>query len=684
MQFARLQRLPLWIFFALAFIFSLKSVREPDLWWMIRTGEWMLEKGSVTFKDCFSYTHDGVDWINVKWLYEIILALWVSCLGIDMIFLLQAMVIVAIFYLNYLLARTFIHSVDETIFYSITSIVFLFALLLIDFRIIGRPEMISHIASVLFLYLFLQFLQTEQIKFLVFLIPVQILWSNLHEGFGTGMVLSFYIIGWLWVIYFIGNRKNQPLKETGILLAVILSVSINPRGPALLLHPVHIFNQLQTNQYTTELIGSDKAAYWTTTSWASLSLFVLVCILFIVQYRKKINQVNFLWTVQFGYLGWILLLFYLSLTAYRNIPFFVLAITPMAIHQVYMLWVDRGKLISRILMFLSITASSLCIVFVQTGFYDDLTANRDRHGLQIMQSHNPIAAAEFMKENGLDQRICFSDYMISSYLLWSFAPQFKTYIDLRDLDVFPNAFFDRYNQILQNPALFEEEDQKYNFQSVVLLRRNIEIIPVLYRYLFNSAQYELIYMDPVAIIFAKKTNENQSCIDRYGLKKAKDVFHKLNSDSSSPLGNFCNRILFPFKKNENYKELDQGLIAAKSYQLLGALDLANTYVDLSLKANPKDPRAHEVKGLIIAKDALQNEKDPILRKEKLGKAKIYLQFSIDHDQTAAEANFVMGIVLMEEVRFGEALPYLQAAQKMEPDNKSVEEHINFCLGQLKN
>jgi len=48
-------------------VLSLKALREPDLWWMYRTGEWMLENGQVTKSDPFSYTFAGTEWINVKW-----------------------------------------------------------------------------------------------------------------------------------------------------------------------------------------------------------------------------------------------------------------------------------------------------------------------------------------------------------------------------------------------------------------------------------------------------------------------------------------------------------------------------------------------------------------------------------------------------------------------------------------
>ena len=77
-------------------VLSLKAIREPDLWWMYRTGEWMLEQGQVTRQDPFSYTFEGVEWINVKWLFEILISLAKNAFGVEFIFVFQALVTLVI------------------------------------------------------------------------------------------------------------------------------------------------------------------------------------------------------------------------------------------------------------------------------------------------------------------------------------------------------------------------------------------------------------------------------------------------------------------------------------------------------------------------------------------------------------------------------------------------------------
>ena len=52
-------------------VFSLKNLREPDIWWMLRTGEWIWENKSFISADMLSFTKEGNNWINVKWGFEV-------------------------------------------------------------------------------------------------------------------------------------------------------------------------------------------------------------------------------------------------------------------------------------------------------------------------------------------------------------------------------------------------------------------------------------------------------------------------------------------------------------------------------------------------------------------------------------------------------------------------------------
>src|SRR5688500_2184660 len=81
---------------AVALILSIRNLREPDLWWMLRTGEWIAENGKVIDTDQFSFTQSGKPWINVKWLFEVIIYYLQRLFGPESIPVLQSLVNAAI------------------------------------------------------------------------------------------------------------------------------------------------------------------------------------------------------------------------------------------------------------------------------------------------------------------------------------------------------------------------------------------------------------------------------------------------------------------------------------------------------------------------------------------------------------------------------------------------------------
>ena len=86
------------------------------------------------------------------------------------------------------------------------------SLITIEFRMTGRPEMISHIMTVVFIFILYHFkLKHSNIVWL--LIPLQILWTNMHEAFGTGVViLVAFTAGW-WFDLIIGVSKQESKKH---------------------------------------------------------------------------------------------------------------------------------------------------------------------------------------------------------------------------------------------------------------------------------------------------------------------------------------------------------------------------------------------------------------------------------------------------------------------------------------
>lgn len=254
-----------YILLVITFVICLKSVREPDLWWMYKTGDWMLTNMQVTYSDPFSFTMEGTNWINVKWLFEVLISLFKNIGGPEMVFVLQGIIAVDIMLLLGKTSSKLVekqNKIKDRAYWSALVLTGVVALIAMDFRFIGRPEMMSHLFTADFLFLFVLWYHKKDTKWIYALIPLQLLWANLHEGFGTGMVLIAAFLAGNWLEYYWRGNVEKPMNLTWASLLALFVVVLNPRGPEMWLHPFNIFTQLSDNQYTTELYGYKTAEYW--------------------------------------------------------------------------------------------------------------------------------------------------------------------------------------------------------------------------------------------------------------------------------------------------------------------------------------------------------------------------------------------------------------------------------------
>src|SRR5713101_2922300 len=50
-----------------------QQVVDPDIWWHLRTGQWIVEHRTVPITDPFSSYGMGKPWIAYSWLFEILI-----------------------------------------------------------------------------------------------------------------------------------------------------------------------------------------------------------------------------------------------------------------------------------------------------------------------------------------------------------------------------------------------------------------------------------------------------------------------------------------------------------------------------------------------------------------------------------------------------------------------------------
>ena len=69
--------LPLWVGVGIYTLFLLAGdhlLNDPDTYWQIAIGQWILDHGAVPRTDIYSFTMFGQPWISTQWLAQVLLA----------------------------------------------------------------------------------------------------------------------------------------------------------------------------------------------------------------------------------------------------------------------------------------------------------------------------------------------------------------------------------------------------------------------------------------------------------------------------------------------------------------------------------------------------------------------------------------------------------------------------------
>jgi hypothetical protein len=217
-----------------------RNAVDPDLWWHLRTGQWIVETGHVPHSDPFSFTRAGHAWISHEWLSEVVFyELWKHGGGAALI-VFSAIVTTAGFMLLYLRCLSGggkrHWAAAATAFGALASAP--------SWGV--RPQMFTFTLASLLLWLVERGTEgTEKARprLLFWIPPLFLLWLNLHAGFALGPALLLaYAVGLITEVA-IGDtpwREARPiiLRVLLLLLACLALVPLNPSGAQLYRYPL--------------------------------------------------------------------------------------------------------------------------------------------------------------------------------------------------------------------------------------------------------------------------------------------------------------------------------------------------------------------------------------------------------------------------------------------------------------
>ena len=671
--------------FLTAFILGLKQIHEPDLWWMFRTGEWMIENGTVPTTDPFSFTFFGTDWISVKWLFELIAYAFASIIGPESISILQGIVnvLMVLFFLK--TVRNFtqlIFSIRLDKYHPILIFGALTFLFFADYRLVGRPEMFSYLFTVIYLSIFTQY-KLKPGKFIFWLIPLQIIWVNIHEGFAVGiiMLLSFGV-GYAFDFFLTKSPNKKEVLQ--ILLAsglAILAVAVNPRGFYMFYHPYFLFTVVGTNHYTNEFNSVFyRPGFYFSFKEPFYALMAIVLSIFGTGWLTLKSKIQVFNKISSGYLVMLIALTYLGMTAYRNVIFPIVLISPLF----FSLCIGFLNKWERKPVFKSISIALFILPFVFYGaigsnlYYENFQP-KDRFGLAVYSEGNPAGAAKFAKQNGLSDERCFSDYLTSSYYLWELRPGFQSYIDLRDLDIFPPSFFEEFIRIAHFTNYFEDSDIQYNYNYAMLYTWQF---PHLHRYLYHNPEWQQVYADNIAAVYVKNNSNNQEIIANFTPDSTNLLgnFNKSYQPKPSGVSNGISYAMWPLY-NSRPTEIDSSIMASKYFRIVADFDRSEFHANNAIKNKTSEYEGWNELGNMYL-EIVPFKRSQEGKMKYINMANSAFSKGVKLDRKKWDCVFGVANCAFMTGDFGYALKLYKKAQKLDPKNVSGFIKIADCYSHL--
>ncbi|MGH7824018.1 MAG: hypothetical protein ACREQ7_02390 [Candidatus Binatia bacterium] len=160
---------------------AMLPVDDPDIWWHLRAGQWILQQGSVPTEDPFSAYGSGKPWIAYSWLFEVLVYALYDQWGLMALLLLAVLMSLLIALVVHLLIRR-----GELPFLPEMTVLAL-ALASMKPMISPRPWLFSILFFAAELLVLFEARRTGRVAGLLILPPLFVLWANLHIQFVYGL-----------------------------------------------------------------------------------------------------------------------------------------------------------------------------------------------------------------------------------------------------------------------------------------------------------------------------------------------------------------------------------------------------------------------------------------------------------------------------------------------------------------
>jgi hypothetical protein len=452
--------------------------QDPDFWWHLRIGRWMVDNGRLPSVDIFTYTATTHAWTDHEYLTEILMWLTYSAFGITVLCIAFGLLTWAGFWLIFLQVRR-----QPFVLVAVGIAIAAIA----GTPIWGpRAQMITFTLSCLELYWLRQYLAGRSLA-LNFFPLVMIAWANLHGGWVIGFVwlgvaLAAELLSWAW------NQDNPAHLMHARRLAIIglmsaVAVAATPHFLSLYPYPF----QTQGSEAQQRLIVE-----WASPNFHNIELrpFEAMVFLLVIGFALKRPSVYDLLLALAG-LG-------LAFQSVRNVALFVAVATPVLINSYGDWWrelvASKGWKIAAPpprAVFAAITAVALLVIAGATS-------------LRVAGTISPAKqqqadAADWLAAHPEVGTRMFNQYGFGGYLAYRFYgdPNRRVFI-FGEAALMGDDLLNEYADVYYVRSNWKQVLDKYGVDYVV--ENKGDPLPNL---LATQPDWKLVYQDKVSVIYVR-------------------------------------------------------------------------------------------------------------------------------------------------------------------------------------
>lgn len=472
------------ILFLALFVMATREIGDPDFWWHLSAGKYIIETQAIPHVDVFSYTKAGQTWVTHEWLSEVLIYALYRLGSFPLLILVFAALITFTFGLVYA------HSFGKP--YLAAFAVLLAALATAPIWGV-RPQILSMLLASVFLWVLGRATNSHANPLarkageLWVLPPLMLLWVNLHSGYALGIVIvGVYLFG--EIISRITRHTSRWLQLASIFGLCLIAVLFNPNGATMFVYPFETLTSPTMQAYIQEWFSPDFHQI----EFQPFAGLLLATLAAVAWAGKRTSLVQTILLIGLAYAG---------LRSARNIPFFALVAAPVLAEGLTKIFQANGwlKLLDetnkRMPRGMAIVNWGLLALMALAGIARVAMVVSNQSTIE--RAKFPAAAVDFLQAQKIDGAL-YNAYDWGGYLMWRLYPQTRVFIDGR-ADVYGDAFIENvYLKAYRGGADWREPLERYNVR-VVLIEPTAPIVAQLSR----DAAWQKVYEDKQAVVYSK-------------------------------------------------------------------------------------------------------------------------------------------------------------------------------------